>query len=78
MKSITTAIGMGVSEKMGGIPALTIAAICITGITGAIPPSTSPSSMAFEVPSAWAPVPMASPFATGSSIRNSLQTASAS
>lgn len=35
-KSITTAIGMGVSEKMGGIPALTIAAICITGITGAI------------------------------------------
>lgn len=35
-KSITTAIGMGVSEKMGGIPALTIAAICVTGITGAI------------------------------------------
>ena len=35
-KSITTAIGMGVSEKMGGIPALTIAAICITGITRAI------------------------------------------
>lgn len=35
-KSITTAIGMGVAEKMGGIPALTIAAICVTGITGAI------------------------------------------
>lgn len=35
-KSITTAIGMGVSEKMGGIPALTIAAISITGITGTI------------------------------------------
>lgn len=35
-KSITTAIGMGVSEKMGGMPALTISAICITGIVGAI------------------------------------------
>lgn len=35
-KSITTAIGMGVSEKMGGIAALTVVAISVTGITGNI------------------------------------------
>ena len=33
-KSITTAIGMGVSEKAGGIVTLTVAAIVITGILG--------------------------------------------
>lgn len=33
-KSITTAIGMGVSEKMGGIVGLTVVSICITGILG--------------------------------------------
>ncbi|MDD6647801.1 MAG: LrgB family protein [Firmicutes bacterium] len=33
-KSITTAIGMGVSEKMGGYVALTVAVIIITGILG--------------------------------------------
>ena len=33
-KSITTAIGMGISEKMGGIVALTVVAIAVTGITG--------------------------------------------
>lgn len=33
-KSITTAIGMGVSEKMGGIVTLTVVSICITGIIG--------------------------------------------
>lgn len=33
-KSITTAIGMGVSEKMGGIVSLTVVSICITGIIG--------------------------------------------
>lgn len=33
-KSITTAIGMGVSEKMGGIVSLTVVSICITGIMG--------------------------------------------
>ncbi len=33
-KSITTAIGMGVSEKMGGIVTLTVVSICITGIVG--------------------------------------------
>ncbi len=33
-KSITTAIGMGVSEKMGGIVSLTVVAISVTGITG--------------------------------------------
>lgn len=33
-KSITTAIGMGVSEKAGGIVTLTVVAICITGIVG--------------------------------------------
>lgn len=35
-KSITTAIGMGVSGKMGGIPALTVVAISITGVTGTV------------------------------------------
>lgn len=35
-KSITTAIGMGVSEKMGGIVSLTVVAISITGIGGNI------------------------------------------
>lgn len=33
-KSITTAIGMGVSEKMGGIVTITVVAICVTGILG--------------------------------------------
>ncbi len=33
-KSITTAIGMGVSEELGGIVPLTVAAIIITGIFG--------------------------------------------
>ncbi len=33
-KSITTAIGMGVAEKMGGIVPITVIAICITGIIG--------------------------------------------
>ncbi|HKM33648.1 MAG TPA: LrgB family protein [Lachnospiraceae bacterium] len=35
-KSITTAIGMGVSEKMGGIVTLTVVAISISGISGNI------------------------------------------
>lgn len=33
-KSITTAIGMGVSEKMGGIVTITVVVIIITGILG--------------------------------------------
>ena len=33
-KSITTAIGMGVSEKLGGYVTLTVAMIVITGILG--------------------------------------------
>lgn len=35
-KSITTAIGMGISEKMGGIVTLTVVAISVTGITGTL------------------------------------------
>lgn len=35
-KSITTAIGIGVSEKMGGIATITVVAISITGIMGNI------------------------------------------
>ena len=35
-KSITTAIGMGVSEKMGGVVALTVISISISGISGTI------------------------------------------
>ena len=33
-KSITTAIGMGVSEELGGIPSVTVACIVTTGIMG--------------------------------------------
>lgn len=33
-KSITTAIGMGVSEELGGIVTITVAAIIVTGILG--------------------------------------------
>ncbi len=35
-KSITTAIGMGISDKMGGIVTITVVSICITGILGNI------------------------------------------
>ncbi|WP_026884640.1 LrgB family protein [Clostridium akagii] len=35
-KSITTPIGMEVSKQIGGIPSITVAAIIITGITGAV------------------------------------------
>ena len=33
-KSITTAIGMGVSEELGGIVTITVASIVIAGILG--------------------------------------------
>lgn len=33
-KSITTAIGMGISEELGGYPTITVAVIIITGIFG--------------------------------------------
>jgi predicted murein hydrolase (TIGR00659 family) len=33
-KSITTAIGMGVSEELGGITAITVAVILVTGVIG--------------------------------------------
>lgn len=35
-KSITTAIGMGLSQELGGVTALTVAAIAITGVLGNI------------------------------------------
>ena len=35
-KSITTAIGMDVSEELGGYPSLTVAAIILTGVLGNI------------------------------------------
>lgn len=35
-KSITTAIGMGVSGKIGGIPALTVVSISVTGVFGTV------------------------------------------
>lgn len=35
-KSITTAIGMSVSEELGGIVSITVAAIIVTGIFGAV------------------------------------------
>lgn len=33
-KSITTAIGMGLSQELGGIPTITVAVIIVTGILG--------------------------------------------
>jgi predicted murein hydrolase (TIGR00659 family) len=33
-KSITTAIGLGVSQELGGLPAITVAVIIITGLIG--------------------------------------------
>lgn len=33
-KSITTAIGMGVSEELGGITTITVAVIMVTGVLG--------------------------------------------
>ena len=35
-KSITTAIGMGVSEELGGIVTLTVGSIILTGVLGAV------------------------------------------
>ncbi len=35
-KSITTAIGMGVSEELGGIVTLTVASIILTGVLGSV------------------------------------------
>ncbi len=35
-KSITTAIGMGLSEELGGVVTLTVAAIILTGVLGAV------------------------------------------
>lgn len=35
-KSITTAIGMGVSEELGGVVTITVAVIIITGILGSV------------------------------------------
>lgn len=35
-KSITSAIGMGVTEELGGVPTITVAVIIVTGILGAI------------------------------------------
>ena len=35
-KSITTAIGMGVSEEAGGLVTLTVISIAVTGLTGNI------------------------------------------
>ena len=35
-KSITTAIGMGISEELGGVVPITVAVIVITGIIGNI------------------------------------------
>ncbi len=35
-KSVTTAIGMGVSEELGGVQTITIAVIIITGVLGSI------------------------------------------
>lgn len=35
-KSITSAIGMGVAEELGGLPTITVAVIILTGILGAM------------------------------------------
>ena len=33
-KSVTTAIGIGISQELGGVVPITVAVICLTGITG--------------------------------------------
>ncbi|WP_410509373.1 LrgB family protein [Methanosarcina hadiensis] len=35
-KSVTTPIGIEISKQIGGLPAITVAAIVVTGITGAV------------------------------------------
>jgi len=35
-KSVTTPVAMGISEKLGGIPALTAALVVLTGLVGAV------------------------------------------
>ena len=35
-KSITTAIAMGVTEELGGISAVTVAVVILTGVAGAV------------------------------------------
>ncbi|HEY6898417.1 MAG TPA: LrgB family protein [Rhodocyclaceae bacterium] len=35
-KSVTTPIGMGIAEKLGGIPSLTAVIVIVTGIVGAV------------------------------------------
>ena len=56
-KSITTAIGMGVSEEAGGIVTLTVIAIIITGVLGSVV-----SESAIRLRKAWLlePAPMQS------------------
>ncbi|MDD6074766.1 MAG: LrgB family protein [Clostridium sp.] len=49
-KSITTAIGMGVSEEMGGIVTLTVVSIIVTGILGNVIADTLFSVCKIEEP----------------------------
>ena len=49
-KSITTAIGMGISEKMGGIVTITVAVIILTGILGNVIASAVCSLFRIEEP----------------------------
>ena len=46
-KSITTAIGKGLSEELGGFPAITMATIMLTGLFGAV--AASPLLKVFHV-----------------------------
>lgn len=74
-KSVTTPIAIAVSQQLGGITSITVAAVIVTGILGAITaplmaPSSSPISRAFVVPTAWLHVPMATPLAMPSRTRN--------
>ena len=46
-KSITTAIGKGLSEELGGFPAITMATIMLTGLFGAV--AASPLLRVFHV-----------------------------
>ena len=50
-KSITTAIGMGVSEEAGGIVTLTVIAIIVTGVLGSVVAET-----VFQIMGIWHPV----------------------
>ena len=66
-KSITTAIAIGLSEEIGGMPAITVACVVITGIFGACTASTFFKIFKIEEPVAQGLATGASAHAIGTS-----------